>query len=118
MSLWYTQSSPRSKESGKFRPRAKFGIDQQAGKSHRGWSYSLISHQMGISVKRTSYNVSISDPQGNRVEYLRGFSSITQAEVAACEWIDEVVKKIDLAAMSRGLGKIPSMPSEPGPQEK
>jgi len=113
MSLWYTQSSPRSKESGKFRQRVKLGTDQQTGESYRGWSYSYINHQTGISVKRTSFNVSISDPQGNRVEYLRGFSSMERAGAAAREWIDEVVKKIELAAIARGLGRIPTLPIEP-----
>jgi len=114
MSLYYAHSGPRSKDSGKFRPRVKLGTDQQAGEeSHRGWFYSFISHQAGISIKRTSFNVSISDPQGNRVEYLRGFSSMERAGAAACEWIDEVVKKIELAAIARGLGRIPTLPNEP-----
>lgn len=117
MSLWHAQSGPRSNDTGKFRTRAPLGANQQAGKVHRGWSYNFTSHQTGISVKRMNFHVSISDPQGNRVEYLRGFSSMERAGVAACEWIDQILKKLELAAASRGLGKIPSLPAEPT-QEK
>jgi len=117
MSLWHAQSGPRSKDTGKFRSRASLGTDQLAGKTHRGWSYHFTSHQAGISIKRTSFHVSISDPQGNRVEYLRGFSSMERAGVAAREWIDEILKKLEQAAASRGLGKIPALPTEPT-QEK
>jgi len=113
MSLWHAQSGPRSKDSGKFRSRKTLGTEKLAEKTHQGWSYHFTSHQAGISVKRTSYHVSISDPQGNRVEYLRGFSSMERAGTAARQWIDGMLKKLEQAAAARGLGRIPSLPTEP-----
>ena len=65
------------------------------------------------SVRRTSYSVSITDPYGNRVEYLRDFSSVDVAGAAAREWIDELLSKMLPAATGEGIGTIPSMPAEP-----
>jgi len=118
MSLWHAQNRSRSKDTGKFRSYARIGTAQHIGKTYRSWSYEFSSHQTGFSVKRTSFSVSIADPNGNQVEYLREFTSIERADVAAREWIDGILKRMERVAISRGLGKIPTIPAEPHSQEK
>ena len=118
MSIWHAQSRSRKHDSGKFHSYARIGTSQHAGKEHRGWSYEFNSHEAGLSVKRTSYSVSIFDTNGNQVEYLRDFMSIEQADRAAREWIDGILKRIERVASNRGLGKIPAVPPAPKRQEK
>ena len=116
MSLWYAQSGPRSNDTGKFRSRTRVGTEKSSGGEHRGWSYHFVSHQTGTSVKRTSYSVSITDPYGNRVEYLRGFSSVDQAVIAARDWIDALLRKMMPTATAAEIGTIPTVPETPLPK--
>lgn len=88
---WYARTGPRRKESGKFKSHSHLGTAQSAGGQHRGWHFDFVAHQTGSGVRRTRYAVSISDPNKNRVEYLRDFSNIGQATDAAKEWIDRTL---------------------------
>ena len=117
MSLWYAQSGPRSNDTGKFRSRARVGTESSGYGEHRGWSYHFVSHQTGTSVKRTSYSVSITDPYGNRVEYLRGFSRVDQAASAARDWIDALLRKMQPTASTAEIGTIPAVPETPVPKK-
>lgn len=119
MALWYTSSGrPRYADDGKFHQRAKTGLSQLAQVEHRGWSYQFTSHQIGTSVRRTSYSVTIADPDGHRAEYLRGFSSLDQASEAAREWIDQIAAKINTRFQIAPLGNIPKFPNAATNQEK
>ncbi len=111
MSLWYSRSATRYQDKGKFHQRARTGLTRSGQSEHRGWLYHFTSHQTGMSVRRTSYSVTITDPFHNRVEYLRGFSSLEQATAAAHEWIDEVVAKKGLGKLGTPLGDIPKFPN-------
>jgi len=93
MSLWYAQNRRRSRETGKFRSQKRAGLEKSPGGNYRGWSYQFVYHQTGVSVRRTSYCVSITDPNGKRAEYLRGFSSPEQAGAAARAWIDAMLSQ-------------------------
>ncbi|MCG8451401.1 MAG: hypothetical protein MI725_17685 [Pirellulales bacterium] len=119
MSLYHAQRGARSNDTGKFRSRSAPGAAKSAGGEYRGWFYSFVTHETGSSVRRTSYAVSISDPNRNRVEYLRGFASIAQAEEAAREWIDQTVGRIMLHRFGPGhVGAIPAIPESNDAQVK
>ena len=85
---WHAHCGPRRSETGKFRSHAQLGTEKSSGGQYRDWFYSFVTHQTGSGVRRTRYAVSICDPNKNRVEYLRDFSSIEQATVAAQHCID------------------------------
>jgi len=116
MSLWYANSSPRYIDSGKFRQRARTGLTRTGHTQHQGWSYHFTSHETGTSIKRTSYSVSIMDPNNHQAEYLRGYSSIEQASQAAQDWIDQTIKKMEY--LQNPLGSIPKFPNAAVNQEK
>lgn len=120
MSLWYARSRSRSVDSGKFRTQRMSGTEKSVGGQHRGWSYRFVSHQAGASVRRESYSVSIVDPYGNRVEYLRGFGSLERAAGAAREWIDALLQKMAPLTATHGaaIGSIPAPPSAAATHEK
>ena len=111
MSLWYAQSGPRSRDLGKFHTRSPLGTTNSGAGKHRGWNYEIIAHQTGTSVRRTSYNVAISDQHRARMEYLRGFGSAQKAIVAAEEWIEAAQARL-LRSMPAGeIGTIPALPA-------
>lgn len=115
---WYARTGPRKKETGKFHAHAHLGMTTSSGGQYRGWRFDFVAHQTGSGVRRTLYAVSISDPNKNRVEYLRDFSSIHQATNAAQQWIDRTLG-LGLPKPSAGvLGTIPALPTDPVPQEK
>ena len=118
MSLWYSNSSPRYKESGKFHQRARTGLTRSGSMEYNGWHYQITSHETGTSVKRTTFGVEISDPIQQRAEYLRGYSSFEQATTAAQEWIDVVVEKTKRRVPAAPLGTIPKLPNAAVNQEK
>ncbi len=91
MVLWYSRGSTR--DTGKFRAQKRMGVAASSGDTYREWSYEFVQHQRGSTVRRTYFSVSIRDPNGNRAEYLRDFSSLEKAAVAAREWIDDVLKR-------------------------
>lgn len=106
---WYTHSGPRRKQHGKFQSQAKLGTEHAEGSQHRGWHYSFVMHQTGSGVKRTRYAVSISDPQHNRVAYLRDCSSIQQAAEAAKHWIDTTLSRIAANQLAGDVGALPAI---------
>lgn len=108
---WYARSGPRRKESGKFRSHAQLGTAKTTGDQYRGWSYSFIAHQTGSGVSRTLYAVSICDPYGNRVDYLRDFPNIQQATKAAHQRIDRTVGQSLVTAKPGAVGTIPTVPT-------
>jgi len=118
MSLWYAQSGPRSRDTGKFRSHARIGTEKSSGGGHRGWSYHLVCHQTGASVRRVNYCVSITDPNGNRAEYLRGFSSAEKAGAAARDWIDALLNKMQRTKSSDRVLAHSAVPAMHGPQAK
>jgi len=105
---WYAQTGPRKKESGKFRSSSHLGTEKSVGQPYRGWSFELITHSTGSSVRRMRTSVSILDPNKKGAAYLRDFSSLEQAATAAQEWIDHTLR---LAPEVPGaVGTIPSLP--------
>ncbi len=104
---WYARTGPRRKESGKFHSYSQIGLKKSAGESYRDWSFSLVTHQTGSSVRRSLTSVSICDPSKNRVAYLRDFSSIGQAASAAQRWIDQT---LNLKLAASAVGTIPTLP--------
>jgi len=114
----FANSGPRGKVSAKFRPYSKMGLEKSTGGQYRDWHYSFVAHQTGSGVRRTRYAVSISDPNKNRVEYLRDFSSLEQATTAAKQWIDQKANWIQANALPRAVGTIPTPPTSVAAQEK
>ena len=110
MSLWFSQVGRPKKESGKFRPRARLGLQSKPGSEYRGWSYHFTSHSTGTSVKRTVYSVSILDPNENQAAYLRDFRNVDQAAQAAREWIDHTLSLV--WPKVAGAGNIPAVPKQ------
>ena len=118
MSLYHARRGSYSNDTGKFRPQARIGGKKSAGGEYRGWYYDFVSHQSGSSVRRTSYSVSISDWQHNRVEYLCGFSSLDQASKAAQELIDQKLSRLTPTLPAGQVGSIPTVPGIAADQEK
>jgi len=119
MSLWYSRAGSRSKDNGKFRRHpAMGGLRSPASTAgeHQGWYYDIIVHQTGASIRRTSYNASISDNNHHRVEYLRGFSSAAQATEAAKRWIEATLHRMQLISQRGHIGRIPALPTTPSEQ--
>ena len=114
---WYARTGPRKKESGKFRSHALMGPTTSSGQQYRGWQFEFIAHQTGTGISRTRYAVSIRDPQQNRVEYLRDFSSRQQATQVAQQWVDRTLSA-SLTQPKSGIGTIPDLPAAPAIQEK
>jgi hypothetical protein len=119
MTLWYANSNgPRYADKGKFHQHAKTGVSNLDQVEHQGWSYQFTSHQTGASVRRTSYSATIANPDGHRVEHLRGFSNLDQAGEAAREWIDKIIAKINKRLQITPLGNIPKYPNAAVNREK
>ena len=110
MSLWFAQNRRPRRDSGKFRTRARLGTARSPDETYRDWSFRMISHSTGSSVRRTTYNVLISDPARNQIAYLRDFPNIEQATTAARTWIDRRLSRIR-PTVSADLGTIPAVPS-------
>jgi len=110
MSLWFAQNSRPGRDSGKFRTRARLGTARSSDETYRDWSFHLISHNTGSSVRRTTYSVSISDPARNRIAYLRDFPNVEQATTAARTWIDRRLSR-NWRRVPAELGTIPAVPS-------
>ena len=95
MPLWHNPPARRRADSGKFHHMPRMGTAHSAAAKHKSWSYHFAQHQTGASVQRSSYSVTINDPNGHRAQYLAGFTSLAQAGAAAREWIDRMVEKIE-----------------------
>jgi hypothetical protein len=89
MSLRYHLRSRDPNPSGKFQHHRRPGIASGRDHTFGGWSYRLIEHHTGTTVKRTVYNASVADPNGSRAIYLQGFTTAERAATAAQEWIDQ-----------------------------
>ena len=87
----------------KFHRHHKMGIDRPQGSSYRDWSYDLVHHRTGTTVKRTVYHATILDPHGNRIAHLRDFPTLQAATKAAQEWIDQRLKR--LAALKLAIAE-------------
>ena len=109
---WIARTGPRKKESGKFHSHAQLGTTKSTSAEYQGWQLEFVTHQTGSSVSRTRFSVSISDPNKNRVQYLRDFSSLQQATEAAQRWIDKTLS-MSLAKPPAGIGTIPVLPATP-----
>ena len=120
MFLRFNSKGSRRADDGKFQRRARFGIETNTGGKHRGWSYKLISHQTGTSVKRTIYHAEILDPHDNQLAFLRDFSNLDQASRAAREWIDNRLNLVAKLRAAGSVGQIPPPPptTKPSNQEK
>ena len=112
--LWGQNNRGRKGGDGRFRPRPRMGLPQRTPASYRGWSFHLVEHQSGTVVKRTTYHIGIEDPHGNRIAFLRDFSSLQNATQAAEHWIDERLRMLDRL---RGKNAQDSSPESPA-QEK
>lgn len=90
MALWYNANvtTRKPRPSDKFRHRRRLGTEHAHSGRHRGWSYQLVRHRTGTTVERTVYNAAISNPKGEQVGYLHGYSSADSASQAARDWID------------------------------
>lgn len=110
MFLRFNSKGARRADDGKFHRRAKFGAEASPGGKHREWTYNLISHQIGTSVRRTIYHAEIRDPHNNQLAFLRDFSSLDQAAKAARAWIDE---RLNLVAKLRAAGSVGQVPPPP-----
>ena len=115
---WHARNRVGKKDSGKFRHHAHLGTQKSVGGQYREWHYSFVTHQTGSGVRRTRYAVTICDPKGHRAEYLRDFSSIQQATVAAQQWIDQKLSFDPLDLRPGLVGTIPSLPQSTVDQEK
>lgn len=108
---WHAQARGRRKDSGIFRSQVRMGVAKKTGQVYRDWTFEFITHQTGVSVKRTRYSVSISDPKKHRAAYLRDFTSLDRATLAAKEWIDTAINQRSRRRNSTSAGTIPSVPT-------
>ena len=109
----------RKADDGKFRSRPKMGLQQQTGGVYRDWTLQLVFQKTGTAVRRQVVHVAIHDPHGNRIEYLRDFSSVDQATRAGREWIDARLEKLSKQRYRGGIGTVPRLPTqEQDSQEK
>ncbi len=106
---WYAQSGPRRSGTGKFRTHSQMGPEKSASGVYRDWSYTFVAHQTGSSVRRMRYAVSICDPQQCRVKYLRDFSNLEQATLAAKECIDQLLEARLTRQVPGNVGTIPPL---------
>ena len=91
MSLRFALPPQGDRPTGKFQHHRRLGTQAMGDRAHGEWSFQLIQHHTGTTVKRSVYNVSIADPKGNRAAYLQGFATADGASAAAREWIEERV---------------------------
>ena len=96
------------RDQGKFHSLTRLGAARTGSQLYHGWSYDLINHMSGAYVKQAYYHVAIRDPHGNRVAYLRDFSSINLAMQGAREWIDEKLRGTRNFTSRDGIGTIPT----------
>lgn len=115
MFLRFNSKGSKRADDGKFHRRARFGVETNPGGKHRGWSYKLISHQTGTSVKRMIYHAEIRDPHDNQLAFLRDFSNLEQASKAARDWIDERLNLVARLSGVASIGKIPPPPTQKKP---
>ena len=111
MALWHNVGSTTRQSTGKFKSQRRVGTELELNEQHAGWSFQVIEHRAGSTVRRTVYNVAISDPAGFRAGYLRGFLTAARARAAAQSWIDERVAKARTARRTNTVGAIPQLPS-------
>ena len=76
---------------GKFGLRAKPPSRRPTLHKHKKHPYEITSRQIGLTVKRTVYSVTIHGEQGERLNYISDIPSAAAAEKAAETWIDQAL---------------------------
>ena len=97
MPLFHNLRRREPNTTGRFRRTQRPGVVLSKGESHRGWTYQLVRHTTGTTVRRTVYNVTITEPSGVRLPYLTGFPSPARAADAAHKWIEKQSGNRDFA---------------------
>ena len=112
MFLRWNASGSRRSDDGKFRSRPRMGVGHSINGKHRDWSFHLINHQSGASVKRTVYHVEIRDPHDNKIVFLRDFATAEKATAGARRWIDERLNLVHRLNTGKSVGAVPKLPDQ------
>ena len=110
MPLFVNVRRKNTNPSGKFHRTARTGLARGESADYRGWTYDLVRHTTGTTLKRTVYHVTIADPTGFRAAYLTNFQAAGKAVAAARERINQ---EIDTAS-----AKLTSGSKRPGRSER
>lgn len=79
-------------DSGKLRRVASPGVQQFSGLTHHDFRFYISRRTVGMTIKRTSYSVSIDWPEGGQAAFLADLPTLAAARQAAEAWIDAHVK--------------------------
>ncbi|MBN1854436.1 MAG: hypothetical protein JW829_17020 [Pirellulales bacterium] len=91
MSLFHGTHRKNPNPSGKFLHIPRFGTEEAYGAEYHDWTYHLVRHMTGATLRRAVYTVTIFDSSGNRMAYLTDFPSLARAHAAARDWVDEML---------------------------
>jgi len=78
---------------GKFSHVPVIGGHHVNQRGYRKHQYEVASRKIGLTLKRTMYNVTIHGEQGERLTFLTDLPSQSAAEKAAEAWIDRTIRR-------------------------
>jgi hypothetical protein len=105
MQFRYHSGSTRN-PSGKFEHLPRTGIGHVAGEVIGDWTLELTHRQVGVTIKRDQYNVTIRRESPAHEELLAGFTSKAAAMAAARKRVDLLTHLRD--PIIRGPHRLPS----------
>jgi hypothetical protein len=73
---------------GKMRRVPAAGVRRFSEQVHRGYRYQIGRRVLGVTVKRATYSVAISHPEGGHAAFLSDLADFQAARQAAEKWID------------------------------
>jgi hypothetical protein len=87
-------SKPReANESGKFGHVPVAGVHRIDNHGYKQHQYEISGRQVGLTVKRTTYSVTILGEFGEHLSYLTDLPSTLAARQAAESWIDREIRR-------------------------
>lgn len=89
--LFHSVRTRQTKEAAVFRHETR-GVVRFSRQLDRGYAVEIWRRKLGLTVKRTLYNVAIFNRTGERVAFLADFASLDRARRAAEERIDTEIK--------------------------
>lgn len=105
-------SKPReANESGKFAKVAVAGVHRIDNHGYKSHTCEISSRQVGVTVKRTTYSVSIFGETGEQLTFLADLPSSHAAKKAAEEWIDLEIRR--RAIVQLHLQRVPKPKHKP-----
>lgn len=82
-----------SGSSGKFAHVSMSGAKKPDQHKYKKHPYEIHSRQIGLTVKRTVYSVTIHGEQGERLNFIGDIPSPMAAQKAAETWIDQAIRR-------------------------